>query len=140
MTAQIIASKQVLIIDDNDIDVLVCSKLFKKHLPEVEVLGINNASEALIYLSEQHQTQAPLPDLIIVDLYMPLMNGWFFLKEYRQVSRNQDKNITLLITSCTSYDRDFQQMREFKEVSGYIAKPFTLEKIASIADRYLGSR
>ncbi|MEO1653559.1 MAG: response regulator, partial [Bacteroidota bacterium] len=90
--------------------------------------------------TEQHQNQAPLPDLIIVDLYMPLMNGWFFLKEYRQISRNQEKESTLLITSCTSYDRDFQQMREFKEVSGYIAKPFTLEKISSIASRYLGSR
>ena len=128
---------KVLIIDDNDIDAMVCSKVFKKCAPQVEIEVNHGAKEALDNLNlTLKNNPEDLPDLIILDLYMPLMNGWYFLDEYAKIAPKIDKRIKILVASCTSYDKDLHQIMNYKEIDGYISKPFSLEKIKSIQEKY----
>ncbi len=127
--------KKVLIIDDNEVDTLICSRVFGKYDPQVQITSFHGAKEALNYLKDLlKQSPENLPDLIILDLYMPLMNGWFFLKEYRQVVSHLKKDIVLLMASCTHYERDLSRIRNYKEINAHISKPITLQKIQEIAE------
>ncbi|MDX2301526.1 MAG: response regulator [Microscillaceae bacterium] len=129
--------KKVLIIDDNEIDALVCARLIRKLKPDSLVNTFFDAKEALNHLKDTaFKFPDNLPDLIILDLYMPLMNGWFFLKEYRNIASRFDKQIVILIASSNGYDQDFKQMRNFQEINGYIGKPFTLEKMTNLINKY----
>jgi CheY-like chemotaxis protein len=129
--------ERVLVIDDNEIDALICAKTFQKFNEATKVTSFLGAKEALAYLQDTF-TQKPedLPDLILLDLYMPLMDGWLFLSEYKKIAEESNKKIILLMASSTTFDSDFNQMKNYKEVSGHISKPITLDKIQHILEKY----
>jgi two-component system, chemotaxis family, chemotaxis protein CheY len=128
---------RVLVIDDNEIDALICAKTFQKFNESIQVQSFLGANEALKYLQDKFsKNPEELPDLILLDLYMPLMDGWLFLQEYKKIVEQSNKKIVLLMASSTTFDSDFSQMKNYKEVSGHISKPITIDKIHQIVEKY----
>lgn len=124
--------EKVVIVDDNEIDALVCTRILKKNQLSTQVTRYEDASKALSFIREAAETHPEdLPDLILLDLYMPFQNGWFFLDEYRKIVRKTSKKITLLVTTVSDFKRDLAHIKEYKEIDGYIHKPFTLDKLSS---------
>jgi CheY-like chemotaxis protein len=68
--------------------------------------------------------------LILVDINMPVMNGWDFLKEYAQVESSREDTIIMLSSSIDFQDR--QKSKDFPYVDGFIEKPLTFEKLKNI--------
>lgn len=129
--------ERVLIIDDNEIDALICTKVFKKYDSAIELVTFVGAKEALEFLKDKIQNNPEsLPDLILLDLYMPLMNGWFFLTEYKKIAEQLPKKIVIIVASSTTYDKDLTQIQAHKEISGHLSKPLTVEKIQHIQEKH----
>ena len=109
--------KEVLIIDDDEGFQFYLAQLFKKKYPSVDLLQAYDGKEA----TEMLATSEQLPELIFLDINMPVMNGIEFL-EHRQAQFKANEIKIVVITSSHS-DRDKELMRKFSYVDDFIVKP-----------------
>ena len=129
--------QKVLIIDDDEINNFVCSKVIRKNNFASEVRTFLSGKEGLAYLNEILAEQdGELPDLILLDINMPLMNGWDFLVEYQQLLPNFDKNPVLLMLSSSVYEEDIEKANQHPEVKDYITKPLNEEVLQDIYQKH----
>lgn len=76
------------------------------------------------------------PELIVLDLYIPKMDGWEFIEEYRKLPDTKKANTILLILSNSSNPADVNRAQEMKEVTNFMLKPLNSSKLNEIMERY----
>lgn len=129
--------QKVLIIDDDEINNFVCSKVIKKNKFAEEVKTLLSGREGLTYMNEiLEKADGILPDLILLDINMPLMNGWDFLEEYQKLQPNFDKNPVLLMLSSSVYEEDIEKANQHPDVKDYITKPLNDKVLEEIYQKY----
>lgn len=121
-----IYSMKIFLIDDNNIDLLISRKMLMKYDANLEVQEFSKAREAVVALQDE---QEGLPDLILLDLNMPGMNGWEFLEAIKDLGR-QPKHVYILTSSLD--ERDKSTSAQYKIVKGYITKPLTTASIEQV--------
>jgi CheY-like chemotaxis protein len=119
--------KIIFLIDDDAISNFINTKIIQAHFP-FTVVAFTNAMEALQEL-KQYQTSGSdsIPDLIFLDINMPVMDGWEFLDEFQKLPDFllAKCNITMLTSSL---DRDdIEKSKKYRCVLGFISKPLTVE-------------
>lgn len=116
-----------LLIEDNLIDQIVIKQLLKKVLDvtETEVNVTNNGVEALQWLST-HQDLHQL--IILLDIQMPVMNGFEFLNAYANLSDEFKKVIQIYVLSSTLDQDDINKINENNYVTGFLNKPLPIEE------------
>ena len=93
-----------------------------------------NGKEALDYLITNKETDV---DLILLDINMPVMNGWQFLSNIERVWREIDKSIPIFILSSSVNTYDKQKSAEYKSVKGFINKPLKDNDLKEMIDYVL---
>lgn len=128
---------KVLIIDDDEINNFVCYKVIEKNEFANSSKSVLSGEDGLNYLREM-KDKGPdhIPDLILLDINMPIMNGWDFLKEYRAMLPDFGKNPVLLMLSSSVYEEDIEKANQYQEVSDYITKPLSKEVLDSVFEKY----
>lgn len=116
-----------LLIEDNLIDQLVIKQLLKKMLDatETEVNITNNGVEALQWLST-HQDLQQL--IILLDIQMPVMNGFDFLNAYDKLNDQLKKVIQIYVLSSTLDQDEIKKIKENNYVRGFLNKPLPIEE------------
>ena len=117
---------KIFLIDDNNIDLLISRKMLMKYDADLEVQEFNKAQEAVAALQNEQES---LPDLILLDLNMPGMNGWEFLEAIKDFER-QPKQVYILTSSLD--ERDKSASAQYEIVKGYITKPLTNTSIDQV--------
>lgn len=107
----------ILLIEDDDLDIISVQRSLKKLDAEYELTTAYNGKEALLKLKE---TGAVKPDVILLDLNMPKMNGIEFLKALRSDNDLKHLKVFIMTTSSEIVDRT---ITEQLGISGYIIKP-----------------
>jgi CheY-like chemotaxis protein len=120
---------KIFLIDDNTIDLLISRKLLLKHDSELTVIEFSKAQEAVAALQNPEEA---LPDLVLLDLNMPGMNGWEFLEAVKPLDR-PPKRVFILTSSLD--ERDKAMATNYPSVKGYITKPLNPESITKALDR-----
>ena len=121
---------ELLVIDDDQADVYLAKRALKQCKTRVEVQVARNGEEGLALLRQEvgHE-DAKRPDLIILDLNMPRMNGHEFLAAMKA---DQDlKSIPTIVMSMSENEDDIRKSYEL-QASAYIAKPVELSEFADI--------
>lgn len=121
--------RNILIVDDNDIDMLIGTKLFEALDPKAKVSSFQSPEKALKFLS----TAEELPELILLDLYMPRMSGIDFVMELKKLNLG---TIPVVITSCSLQQQDIEASLRLPEVREFMSKPITREKVAQLHHNY----
>tara|TARA_R110002111_G_scaffold76221_1_gene120738 strand:- start:56 stop:466 length:411 start_codon:yes stop_codon:yes gene_type:complete len=116
----------ILLIDDDEIDQHLCQRVFKRSGLSLKLLTARDGVEALELLRETD----PFPDLILLDINMPRMNGHEFLAEYSKLGRRDIPVIVMLTSSDQSCDRE--QAMKHPVVRDYILKPLRKEMIEKL--------
>ncbi len=93
---------KVLLIDDDPVINMVHTHIIKKTNKVKEVVKAENGLEALNYLSQLHNKNFSQPELIFLDINMPVMNGWEFLKKYDQLVIDKKAIVVIFKTSKIS--------------------------------------
>ncbi len=115
------ASKTIMLVEDDDVDVMNVKRAFKKNNITNPLYIANNGHEALaMLLGEGVEKVKPLPSVILLDINMPKMNGFDFLKQLR--SDPDLKAISVFMLTTSNEQQDKLAAYQFN-VAGYILKP-----------------
>jgi CheY-like chemotaxis protein len=93
-----------------------------------------NGKEAINQLFSIKKTPEALPDIILLDLNMPVMDGWQFLDEFEKIPL--DKKITLYIVSSSIDIQDHTKAKKYKTVSDFLIKPIGKKQIEQMIQSY----
>lgn len=111
----------LLLVEDEPADALMFGEMIEETSPEVRVRHVPNGLEALKYLRrEAGYEQAARPDLIVLDLNMPVMNGHEFLKQAKGLEHLRSIPVLVLSTSTSLEDI---HLSYDSHASGYVVKP-----------------
>ena len=116
---------RVFIIDDDPIHQRIAQIMIVKHLIFDEYSSFLDASKALDYLESHCNTAEELPDVILLDLNMPGVDGWDFLNRYVALSSSINKDIKIFIVSSSVDEKDKLRAESYSNVKGFISKPLT---------------
>lgn len=131
---------RILIIDDDEVNNFVCKQIIKKSGIQADVDTKSSADKGLDLLKEAIESgKNEFPDLIFLDINMPVMNGWDFLEEYKKLLPQINKDIVLMMLSSSVYEHDIEKSKAYHEVSDYIFKPLKTDKIKEICSKYFAS-
>jgi CheY-like chemotaxis protein len=112
-------TKSILLVEDDELDVISVERSLKKIDMDIQLDTVYNGIEALSFLNS-YKNSSQLPDIILLDLNMPKMNGIEFLTELRKDKKFDSIKIFVMTTSNEEQDRI---ATENLGISGYIIKP-----------------
>ena len=92
----------------------------------------NNGKNALETLEKIILAEGTLPELILLDLNMPIMDGWEFLDEFIKIPCEQ--KVTIYIITSSIDNEDIKKAKTYSNVSNYILKPVTVDSLKVILE------
>ena len=122
----------VLLVDDNDTDNFISKRFIelKNFASKIEVK--NSGKSALEYLEANQNNADKLPDLIFLDINMPITDGFVFLYEFEQLSPTIRKKCKVAILSSSKNQRDINRIAGNDYVIQHIVKPLKEESLKEV--------
>lgn len=121
-------TRTVYMIDDDTITNLIHTRIAAKETPNVKVRTFTDASSALQDIAEGKEK----PDLILLDINMPKMDGWQFLAALEELPQAQTEGIDIVILSSSIFSEDKRKAQSFALVRDFYTKPLTKESYREI--------
>ena len=134
-----IKRKNVLVIDDDPVFRLITKKMLEKTGDLFNGFFVENGLEGINFLKragEGQQEASTLPDIVFLDIEMPIMNGWGFMDEFQKLPSEKVNKIHIYTVSSSIAPEDKMRAQSFSQIKGYISKPLTLNILKTIADAH----
>ncbi|MBJ6118955.1 response regulator [Pontibacter sp. BT310] len=130
----------VLLIDDDDTTNFLNKRLLEEMQVAKEILVFNNGKGAIEYLSEAcsegEASDKRCPDLIFLDIKMPVMDGFSFLDEYqRRNLDSKDHVIIMMLTSSASF-YDLERLKNYSRVKKHYSKTLTKHDVQEVLQQF----
>ena len=124
--------KNIFIVDDDSIYQFTM-KLTLRALDNIgEVNFFNDGLEAIDYIKANSNNPEKLPDIIFLDINMPVMDGYQFIEEYQELKTTLDKKIAIYMLSSSIDPIDTKKVEQISDVSDYLIKPLMEDILNSI--------
>jgi CheY-like chemotaxis protein len=120
-------NKIAYIIDDDKLSLSLMSMLLSKNKLCEEIISFINPQLALAELQKNCDRLSDLPDVILLDLNMPILDGWQFLDEFILLPIKKEISIFIVTSSINPYD--IKMSKKYNMVKSYIIKPITAKKL-----------
>jgi CheY-like chemotaxis protein len=120
----------LLVIDDDDINIFIIKKIVEKTGFNIDMVAKSNGKLAIDYLEGVTAQNAPFPHLILIDINMPVMNGWEFIEAYEELDFKKDADLYILSSSV--YENDIEKTKNYQSVKGFISKPLSMERLTEL--------
>jgi CheY-like chemotaxis protein len=132
----------LLIVDDNSFDILYTRKILEKTGQFQHIYSVTDGTEALALFQNYEESRRLHPEafpplMILLDINMPLMNGFEFLQAYAQLdgAGEYDPSIVVMLTS-SSFEDDRKKAMQDPLVKDYVVKPMTRQRAAELAESF----
>jgi CheY-like chemotaxis protein len=125
--------KKVLLVEDDPITIMVCERIIKMTEFADEVLSCDNGQKAINHIKEIIANPSiTSPDIIFLDINMPVMNGWDFLEEFLTLRSALSFTPRIYILSSTVDPEDYKKAESFGIVTSFLSKPLGKEFLDGI--------
>ncbi|MEO9531262.1 MAG: response regulator [Crocinitomicaceae bacterium] len=124
----------VFIIDDSEINNAITKQIASQHNRINNISTYTDAIEALSVMVKADENKQKLPDLILLDIQMPEMNGYEWLDEIDE--HFDDPNFVVIFVSGTNYQKDFESFEKQRLAKELLPKPITRETFDKIITDY----
>ena len=128
---------QIMLIDDDAINNFIVINNIKKLNITEDIICALNGKEAIEVLSQNIASGQPLPDLILLDINMPIMDGWAFIEEFRKLEATEKPKTNIFMVSSSVYQEDILKAKEFPEIIEFISKPLKADCIKVIYEKVM---
>lgn len=133
----------LLIVDDSSFDVLLTKKILEKTGQFDHIYAVTDGAEALAMFQNYEESRRQHPEafpplMILLDINMPLMSGFEFLRAYGELGggkQEHDPAIIVMLTS-SSFENDRNKALQDPLVKDYIVKPITKQRAAELAETF----
>jgi CheY-like chemotaxis protein len=119
-------AKNIMIIDDSYFDRLIACKVIELANVEQNCISIDSALKALDYFGPQPDI---LPEIILLDISMPEMDGFGFLEELKKLQHDHKLRFKVIILSSSADPDDHKKAAQYPFVIDFILKPLTVQKV-----------
>jgi two-component system, chemotaxis family, chemotaxis protein CheY len=120
------ASQTVIaLVDDDSIFQLTASRMLKATELIGNILQFSNGEDALRFLHDNVDKRDKLPDILFLDINMPLVDGWAFLEDYALLKQKMSKKILIYMVSSSIDPMDMNRAKSNNLVEDYLIKPIT---------------
>ncbi len=123
---------KVLLVDDDTIYQYIASKTLQATGLTEKIITCSNGQEAYNFLESNINKPDELPDIILLDVNMPVMNGWDFLHAFKNLQAPALKDLPIFLVTSSVNDADINYSQQFSNVHDYIVKPLIKEKLSTI--------
>lgn len=119
------------IIDDDNIFTFVLKKILERNDSFQEIIDFKNGQNVIDLLRKKNQK---IPNIILLDINMPVIDGWQFLEELEKLPIKEKLNIFIMSSSIDA--TDIQKSKSFSTVKDFISKPINNDKLMQILENF----
>lgn len=126
--------KKIAVIDDDEVFQLIIKKQIEMKNIECDILNFYNGQEAIDFFRslEGGSVNGSIPDLVMLDVNMPVKDGWGFLEDYAHISNDIKNKVSLYMVTSSVIQSDIDRAGDNEDIVGFVSKPLTNEKLEEI--------
>ena len=129
----------ILLIDDNPSANFLHRKLIEKSGKAEHIYEVENALDGLDFIEQKGKfnENLPSPNIIFLDINMPIMDGFEFLEHYAKLPKSKQTSIVIVFVSTSNWEKDRIRAIENDLVHDFIEKPLVREELETIMGHYI---
>ena len=125
--------KTIWVVDDDAIYQIIVNKIIQRSEIFSTISSFKNGKDAIDGLNNSLEKNELLPDIILLDINMPIMDGWEFMKEMGLLKSQISQQIIIYIVSSSIAVEDKNKSKKYPDILGYLSKPITINDLIMIA-------
>jgi CheY-like chemotaxis protein len=126
----------ILLVDDDETTNYLNKRLLDRMEIADHIKTVSNGEEALQFLHESFVNGEPLPDLMFLDIKMPVMDGFEFLEAYHKLPEPMQKCILVMMLTSSASFYDLEKLKNYDVVQRHISKPLQEAHVREIMAEY----
>lgn len=123
--------KTIWVVDDDEIIQFIIKRSIQNISPDFNILSFINGEEAIEALLDKSKNNQ-LPDIILLDINMPVMDGWEFISKFDSMKSNINKKVAIYILTSSTALEDKKQAKQYESIINYINKPIEASLLKEI--------
>lgn len=131
---------EIWIVDDDEFFQMITIENLRRTKENFHVKTFFEGHTPSNLLSTLQATPQNIPDIILLDLNMPVFDGWMFLKEYAKLDENIRKQMRVVICSSSIDPADIHKVRSIKDVAALYEKPLSVQRLLEIFQLKTGNQ
>jgi CheY-like chemotaxis protein len=125
--------KTIWVVDDDPIYQIIVNKIIQKSELFLNVSSFKNGKDAIDALENSLENKEALPNIILLDINMPIMDGWEFMEEMVGLKSQINETINIYIVSSSIALEDKNKAKNYTEIIAYLSKPINTNDLILIA-------
>jgi len=123
---------EIFLVEDDDLFTMLLKRSLKKIGHINQLTTFKNGKEILDYLKNSNTETDTFPDIILLDINMPILDGWQFLDAFKTFYDTLPKQPKIYMLSSSIFTADIEKSKEYKIVTDYLIKPIPVDKLKEI--------
>ncbi len=122
----------LLLIDDDDTTHFICENVIKEEEITQNFTGLKNGKQAIDFFRDLLKQNMKAPELILLDINMPVMNGWEFLEAFSEEFKDKFPETRIYMLTSSLDPLDLTHSKNYENVIGYMNKPLIKERVEEL--------